>query len=345
MFRKLLIAVISCAVFAMVAGCESFKQTSSEVYLRESGGTLKPWKSTAEAADIHWPFAWASVSSYLHEEDGKNIEATEACPEPHAFLLEMKWDLWKELPMVGRKSMPRDELEKRLQDAHLRVEVWSNKASNTVIVAFGGTASMKDIGANARWFWPFGDPDAYETLTDSYVPTFIAAYRNRSNSAEDAWLKDARIISTGHSLGGGLAQRFAYSLASQPDVPAVKEVYAFNPSPVSGKRGVEGFEERSRGLKIYRIYNRGEILAGVRSILQWGNPGNERNQGQSWIDIRYSSDWSWRSLLPDEWIKSHGMHQLACFMKDNLPGTITNSVLSNKMTPNPQDQRTPQMVR
>lgn len=319
---KTLVAIIICAVTAITTGCASFDQKSNDVYLRESGSTLKPWKSTSEAAEIHWPFAWASVSAYLHEADGKDIEVTEACPEPHAYLVKQKWQLWTELPRVGRNSEPKNDLEKNLQNAHLRVEVWSNEAANTVIVAFGGTASMKDIGANARWLIPFGNPDAYEVLTNEYVPAFIDAYLARASLKKGAWLNTARVVSTGHSLGGGLAQRFAYNLRPTTDIsipiPSVNEVYAFNPSPVSGKRGTADFPERAKGLTIYRIYNRGEVLAGVRSILQLGNPGNERNQGQTWIDIRYSSAWSWRTLLPDGWIKAHGMRRLACFMTENL---------------------------
>lgn len=247
----------------------SFNQKSSEVYRRESGGTLEPWKTTADASAIHWPFTWASVSAYLHVEDGKDLKVTPACPEPHQFLRSRGWELWEELSRVGRKSTPNNDLEKQMQAAHLRAEVWSNKAEKKAIVAFGGTAAMADIAANARWFLPFGEPTAYEVLTNSYVPAFIEAYKKRASEPDGDWLKRAQVISTGHSLGGGLAQRFAYSLVPTPDVPGVKEVYGFNPSPVSGKRGVKGFAKQANGLTIYRIYNRREILATVRSILQW----------------------------------------------------------------------------
>jgi len=315
-------------VSSTLTGCASFDQTSDDVYRRESGSTLKPWKSALEGAKTHLPFAWAAVSAYLHEADGKNIEVSETCPEPHAYLSSKNWQLWTDLPRVGRKSSVTNDLEKKLQDAHLRVEVWSNEVSNTVIVAFGGTASLDDVGANARWFLPFGEPDAYHALTDEFVPAFSKAYRARLDQPEWAWLQKARVISTGHSLGGGLAQRFAYSLKPANKVPGVNEVYAFNPSPVSGKRSVLNYKERAEGLTIYRIYNRGEILAGVRSILQWGNPGNERNQGQTFVEIRYSSDWSWRSTSPAGWIKAHGMHQLACFMKLHTEKASETSSLS-----------------
>lgn len=310
--------VSMCAALAFLTGCASFEQTSNEVYLRAEGQRLKPWKSVAEASAIHWPYAWASVSAYLHEADGKDLEVTEACPEPHAVLSLRGWKLWEELPRVGRRSKPMNDLERQVQRAHLRAEVWSNEAARIVIVAFGGTASLHDVAANARWFLPFGDPDAYDVLTELYMPAFVAAFRARASEPSGAWLKGARIVATGHSLGGGLAQRFAYSLKPAQDLPAVKEVYGFNPSPVSGKREVDGFEDMAKGLTIYRIYNRGEVLATVRSILQWGNPGNARNQGQTWVDIRYVSSWSWRTLLPIGWIKAHGMHQLACFMNDRL---------------------------
>ena len=47
-------------------------------------------------------------------------------------------------------------------------------------------------------------------------------------------LAKATIYSTGDALGGGLAQQLAYALPPHPDVPHVSEVYAFDPSPVTG---------------------------------------------------------------------------------------------------------------
>lgn len=311
--------ILSSAVAFFASGCSSLKQTSDEVYLRNSGDVLKPWKSSVEASEQHWPFAWASYSAYLHEADGKALIVTEECPEPHGLLESRGWELWEELPRVGRKSQVNSELERRLQNAHLRAEVWSNQAENTVIVAFGGTASLRDFSSNARWLLPSTDKDAYGILTNAYVPAFVASYEARAREENGSWLRNARIVSTGHSLGGGLAQRFAYSVKPTIDMPGIREVYGFDPSPVSGKRDVPDFRSRANGLTIYRIYNRGEILATVRSILQWANPANARNDGQTWIDIRYADGWGARTLLPSGWIRAHGMRQLACFMNKRRP--------------------------
>jgi hypothetical protein len=209
-----------------------------------------------------------------------------------------------------------------MRDHHLRAEVWSNAKTKQVLVAFGGTAasSWDDWKANLRWIIAFFEPkDEYTVLTDTFVPTFVAEYLRRQSDPEWAWLADARVIATGHSLGGGLSQRFAYSLEVKYSVPVVKEVYAFDPSPVSGKRSSPNFAEQADGLVIYRIYNRGEVLASLRSLVHLGNPGERRNQGQQWIDIRYRDNWSWRTILPSGSVHAHGVYDLARFMARNLP--------------------------
>jgi hypothetical protein len=167
----------------------------------------------------------------------------------------------------------------------------------------------------------FNTKDEYTVLTDTFLPKFIEEYKRRESEPEWAWLKGARIISTEHCLGGGLSQRFAYSLQAKSEIPTVKEVYAFDPSPVSGKRSSPDFSEQAQGLTISRIYNRGEILASLRSLMHFGNPGDRRNQGQTWVDIRYRDNWTWKTLLPSGSVHAHGMWDLARFMAKNLPPT------------------------
>lgn len=320
--RQILSLCMAVSGFTL-AGCASFGQGPDHVYARVNSLTLKPWKTAEKASAMHWPYAWASLSAYLHKEDGKELDITPECPEPHEFLgRTMKWDLWTELPRVGSMSTPKNDLERRLHEVHLRAEVWSNKEANTVIVAFGGTASLVDWWANSRWFSFSDEPDAYDVVSDHYLPAFVSAFKARANT--EAWLKTARVVSAGHSLGGGIAQRFAYSLGRNYEIPTVKEVYAFNSSPVSGKRETDMIN--AKGMTIYRIYSRGEILAGVRSILQLMNPMNIRNEGQRWVDVRYAGNWSLKTLLPTGWVDAHGMQDLACFMKSQLPaGAVSPS--------------------
>ena len=310
---------------AILSGCASMDQKQSDVYRREAGGKLEPWKTVREASEIHWPYAWSAVASYQDSDDPKRkpLETSSTCPEPHAFLTQRGWVQWMELPSLKpRAGEAYADAAQAMRDVHLRAEVWSNATTRQVVVAFGGTAgsSWDDWKANLRWVLALFDPkDEYTVLTDTFVPTFVHEYQRRESEPEWAWLKDARIISTGHSLGGGLSQRFAYSLPAKSGIPTVKEVYAFDPSPVSGKRNSPDFTEQAQGLTIYSIYNRGEILASLRSLVHFGNPGNRRNQGQTWVDIRYRDNWTWKTLLPSGSVHAHGMYDLARFMAKNLP--------------------------
>jgi hypothetical protein len=66
-----------------------------------------------------------------------------------------------------------------------------------------------------------------------------------------------------------MAQQFAYALPIVPSVDKkISEVYAFDPSPVTGFLSVKrSFRDHNKnGLKIGRIYERGEVLAVLRSI-------------------------------------------------------------------------------
>ncbi|MEJ8837535.1 lipase family protein [Ramlibacter sp. AN1133] len=324
----------------VLSGCASFRQKSDEVWQRPSGGELAPLEDAKAAIRTHLPYAWASLAAYQRPTEPE-------CAEPHAFLRSIGWTRWLELPqLLGDQPFNDPEmrsLAQAMREQHLRVEVWSRPPSEgrsgEVIVAFGGTEfrNLQDWKANLHWVgaW-FGAQDQYELISSRFVPAFAREFRRRQQRPDEAWLASARITPTGHSLGGGLAQRFAYDVWDELKLPAdqlrVREIYSFDPSPVSGKRTSPSFQEhkdetlRYKGLKIYRIYNRGEILATVRSILHFGNLNPDLNeQGQNWIDIRYKDNWSWRTLLPDGWVHAHGMESLACFMAKEINVPVMNT--------------------
>jgi hypothetical protein len=313
--------VAFCLWVDLVTSLVSMRQTENDVYRRFRRGLLKPWLSVSDASALHWSYAWASVASYQDSDDPKRkpLKTTPECPEPHAYLSSAGWSLWDELPLLRNPSAP-GTASHEIRRVHLRPEVWSSEKEGKVVVAFGGTAaaSLQDWKSNFRWLLaPIPPRDAFKVLTATFVPEFVKAYRARSDKPGGEWLKTAQVIATGHSLGGGLAQRFAYSLNAEYEIPTVKQVYAFDPSPVTGKRGVKGWKKQAAGLTIYRIYNRGETLASIRSIFALIKaPPNK--QGQTWIDIRYRDHWTLKTLLPSGSVHAHNMYDLACFMKEHL---------------------------
>jgi pimeloyl-ACP methyl ester carboxylesterase len=146
--------------------------------------------------------------------------------------------------------------------------VWEQTNPDIIAVAFGGTvfSNQKDWGANLRWFTP-GHRDEYTDVVQTFAPEFVKHLRRRLNDPTRPRSGQTTLIATGHSLGGGLAQQFAYSVPL--DSPArVETVYAFDPSPVTGFYSVRRKlrDHNRRDLKIDRIYERGEVLALLRSL-------------------------------------------------------------------------------
>lgn len=91
-----------------------------------------------------------------------------------------------------------------------------------------------------------------------------------------------KIFAAGHSLGGGLAQHAGYSAYG------ISDVYAFNPSPVTGFYSIEAHvrEKIVKNLRVLRMYEHGEVLAYCRLVLRPFYPLSYRDP--SIVEIRFN---------------------------------------------------------
>jgi hypothetical protein len=148
--------------------------------------------------------------------------------------------------------------------ARTRFPSTGREACTEVSIAFRGT-----VGGGADWssnFDRFGSPldDYYHQLRRN-IDGIISAITKL-----DCYKRAGRpqIVSTGHSLGGGLAQLAA--LANKPNGPRIAKVFAFDPSPVTGAHLVAQplLNQNSAGLTVDRVYEAGEILAIARGAIE-----------------------------------------------------------------------------
>lgn len=285
-------------------GLRASWQKSTEVAIRHPGNRCldRPQPAGPQAIrDVD--YAWLAEVAYSATYYARSVRSQTGRP-PSALastiLAQSGWTKWTDFP-------DRDLLY-RIEDSHLRVEVWEHATAttSTVVVAFGGTVAKvwADWESNLRWFIPFHH-DEYTELVRDLAPAFVNAYKKRFMDPQSRINRDTALHATGHSLGGGLAQQFAYALPVDPLVPRVSRVLAFDSSPVTGFFSVAAKlrDYNIQGLDIDRIYARGEVLAILRSLLSVFVPPSRSDPAI--CGIRYQLT---RTLDP---ISDHAMLRLA----------------------------------
>jgi len=307
----LVILEIAVAVLAL-GGCAAFDQADSLALVRRPGNRMydDPQSASVSAKDL-WQYAVLSENMYAPKAEGrtaevgeKTVEASQyvrACfPQPRVRFPLDGWKPWENFP-------PKD-----LHMKGLYFEVWETTTRPAVIaVAFRGTeaADPEDWKANFRWFLRFVPfyTDEYVEVSRSLGRALIDRLKTRL--AEGTLDRNVRLVATGHSLGGGLAQHLAYSLPTDGSgdrtLPRITKVYAFDPSPVTGWSTVprDLREGNARGLETARAFEHGEILAYVRLILSYVNPPSKTNPAIT--EIRYN-------FIKSNPLRSHSMRMMAC---------------------------------
>lgn len=294
-----IVAVLLLPLYFRLINGPAYRQKSNEVVIREPGmRLLGPPQPVADEARKDVEFAWLSQAAYQRESGNKSSQAG-SCTDADLALQNIGWSRWTDFPDA--------ELLEKIATSHLRVEVWTNRSRGAVAVAFGGTVatSGKDWKSSLRWFIPHHD-DEYTKIVNEFGPAFVKEFSRRRQKEEWKFLSNATIFATGHSLGGGLAQEFAYSLPMDTNVPRVKKVFAFDPSPVTGFSSVDAItrDNNKQDLDIDRIYERGEILALARSLTNFIDPPSAVNP--TIRQIRYNL---FSRINP---ITGHSVSELAC---------------------------------
>ena len=297
------LAVIAISPFLyQIVNQTVFRQRPDQVAVREPGKrTLGPPTDAAPEAREDLEFALLSEAAYRRAPDTKKVKSGEAI-DVDATLNGMKWVRWEDFP----RDDPPENLKTTIDNKHLRLEVWSNASTRKVAVTFGGTVgrNSNDWKSDLRWFIHNRD-DEYTLIVEKFGSAFVVEYKRRELLPDFAFLRDAQLFSTGHSLGGGLAHQFAYSLPPDSSVPRVKKVYAFDPSPVTGYYSVEKKlrDDNSEYLQIDRIYERGEILAFFRALVNLVYPPSQSKPAIR--QVRYNLFSTWNPLA------GHSMTDLA----------------------------------
>ncbi|WP_458725408.1 lipase family protein [Pseudomonas mandelii] len=326
------------------AGCSVWFQKDDTVLIREPDqSSYSVHEGVADIAKDYWQYTALATNAYQlawpdyrHKLAIANNKATQpsvqalfaqAC-QPHSkeLIPTPGWYAWPEFPSQA--------LSEQAEKAKLFFSVWEHRTGvgpadiSEVAIVFRGTEAdqRQDWFSNARWFIPtkLRGEDQYDVTRDWVSKALEAEVQNRVRQGKLP--ATVRVIAIGHSLGGGLAQQFAYALPrSTPNPIRVSKVIAFNSSPVTGWFSTDNppRDENTKGLEIDRIFEHGEALAYLRLPINMIAPPNKRDSAVR--DLRFNL-----KTRPGG-ISNHGSQFFACRLAE-VAGATSGIINTDSFT-------------
>lgn len=154
-------------------------------------------------------------------------------------------------------------------DLGLMYHVWERKIGDQrfVVISFRGTSGDGDwVYGN---LWPvshLATNDNQYTRANTLAGNVIAYFRNKTSPTDPP----VRLITTGHSLGGGLAQHVLYSHPKDVEQAIVfdpSSITAFSSLPVELQlQGCSCEQSLGTEARIIRVYQTYEILTNLRIV-------------------------------------------------------------------------------
>ena len=289
------------AVLALLAlalpGCAPPQDPATYLSRDATGKRTKPlWNSGApDQLMAALPEFGLLASAGYNEKDSSGSY----CPA-----IRVPFENWQ--PVIGynvEKFMPDTPVGRiKIPGFDYRLFVSTSKPKRAAIV-FRGTdfTSFGDWYSNTRWLTRINPLtwDQYQQARDLTEKLVARIERLYGSGIE--------IIAVGHSLGGGLAQQAAYTSNR------INTVYAFNTSPVTGATSIDYrvTPEARKGVKIYRIYESGEVLAGLRWSSRRVLPLSAENPRITEIRLNFRSTRR-KGEAGTGIVGQHAMKQVAC---------------------------------